>query len=141
MAVPKVRARAEVALNELLRKPERFAAMAAELSNSPSGQHGGNLGQIGRGDTVPEFEHALFRLGPTGLLSELVRSRYGFHIVSLDQRTSGMKIPFEMVKDQIAEHLRAAVEEKAVRKYISILAAQADIQGVDLDAAQYPSLQ
>ncbi|WP_296710255.1 peptidylprolyl isomerase [Rhodoblastus sp.] len=62
-AVPKVRARAEAALNELLRDPERFAAMAAELSNCSSGRHGGNLGQIGPGDVVPEFEQALFRLG------------------------------------------------------------------------------
>src|SRR5215468_5554551 len=55
-----LRARAEQALNELSREPERFAAMAKELSNFPSGKHGGNLGQIGRGDTVPEFERALF---------------------------------------------------------------------------------
>ena len=66
--VPEIRARAEQTLNELLREPERFAAVAAEISNCPSGQQGGNLGQIGRGDTVPEFEKALFRLGPTGLL-------------------------------------------------------------------------
>lgn len=51
--------RAEQALNELSREPERFAAMAQELSNCPSGKHAGNLGQIGRGDSVPEFERAL----------------------------------------------------------------------------------
>lgn len=141
VAVPKIRARAEDALNELLRDPERFASLAAELSNCPSGQHGGNLGQIGRGDTVPEFERALFRLGPTGLMGELVRTRYGFHIVSVDQRIPGAKVPFGSVRERIAERLHAAVEEKAVRQYVSILAAQADIQGVDLDAAQNPLLQ
>lgn len=97
--------------------------------------------QIGRGDTVPEFERALFRLGPTGLLGELVRTRYGFHVVSVDQRIPGAKVPFEIVRDRIAARLHAAVEEKAVRQYISILAAQAHIQGVDLDAAQNPLLQ
>ena len=39
-----------------------------ELSNCPSGQQDGNLGQIGRGETVPEFEHALFRLGASGIV-------------------------------------------------------------------------
>jgi peptidyl-prolyl cis-trans isomerase C len=139
--VPEIRARAEQTLNELLREPERFAAVAAEMSNCSSGQHGGNLGQIGRGDTVPEFEKALFRLGPTGLLRELVRTRHGFHIVAVDQRLLGKKLPFDVVRDSIAERLGAMVEEKALRQYISVLAGQADIQGVDLNGTKIPLVQ
>jgi peptidyl-prolyl cis-trans isomerase C len=56
VSVPEIRARAERTLKELLRDPTRFAAVAAEMSNCPSGQQGGNLGQLGREDTVPEFE-------------------------------------------------------------------------------------
>jgi peptidyl-prolyl cis-trans isomerase C len=139
--VPEIRARAEQALNELLREPERFAAVAAEMSNCPSGQHGGNLGQIGRGDTVPEFEKALFRLGPTGLLRELVRTRHGFHIVAVDQRVPGKRLPFVVVRSEIAERLGAMVEEKALRQYISVLAGQADIQGAELNATPIPLVQ
>jgi peptidyl-prolyl cis-trans isomerase C len=124
-----------------LREPKRFAAVAAEMSNCPSAQQGGNLGQISRGDTVPEFEKALFRLGPTGLLRELVRSRYGFHIVAVDRRVPGAKLPFEVVRDDIAERLGAMVEEKALRQYISVLAGQADIQGADLNATEIPLVQ
>ncbi|MBN8959021.1 MAG: peptidyl-prolyl cis-trans isomerase, partial [Rhizobiales bacterium] len=91
-----VRARAEKTLATLLHEPDRFAALATELSNCPSGQQGGNLGQISRGDTVPEFERALFRLGPSGILRELVKTRYGFHIVAVDQRIPGRTLPFEM---------------------------------------------
>jgi hypothetical protein len=93
-----LRARAERALNELLGEPEGFAAMARELSNCPSGKHGGNLGQIGRGDTVPEFERALFRLGPTGILPEVVKTRYGLHVVAADTRILGNILPFEEAK-------------------------------------------
>jgi len=139
--VPEIRARAEQTLNELLRQPERFAAVAAEMSNCPSGQHGGNLGQIGRGDTVPEFEKALFRLGPTGLLRELVKTRYGFHIIAIDQQIPGAELPFDLVRERIAERLRAAVEEKAIRQYVSVLAGKADIRGADLNAAQTPLVQ
>lgn len=139
--VPEIRARAEEALNQLLREPERFAALAAELSNCPSGQQGGNLGQIGPGDTVPEFEKALFRLAPTGLLRELVKTRYGFHIVTVDERIPGKALPFDMVREKIAEQLSAAVEEKALRQYISILAGQADIQGADLNGTAIPLVQ
>lgn len=139
--IPAIRARAEQALNELLREPGRFSAMAAEMSNCPSGQQGGNLGQIGRGDTVAEFERALFRMGPRGLLRELVKTRYGFHIVAIDQRIPGTRLPFEVARNKIAERLQATVEEKALRQYISILAGAADIQGVDLDETTIPLLQ
>ncbi len=139
--VPHMRARAERTLNELLAEPDRFAALAAELSNCPSGQQGGNLGQIGRGDTVPEFEQALFKLAPPGILRELVKTRYGFHIVAIDRRISGKLVPFETVRERVAERLAAAVEEKALRQYVSVLAGQAEVEGVDLAASASPLVQ
>ena len=125
----------------LLREPERFASIAAEVSNCPSGQQGGNLGQIGYGDTFPEFEKVLFRSGPTGLLPELVRTRYGFHVASVDQRILGEKLPFDVVRDDIAERVTAMVEQKAVRQYITVLAGQAEIHGVDLGGSESPLVQ
>jgi peptidyl-prolyl cis-trans isomerase C len=139
--VPEIRARAEEALNQLLREPDRFDALARELSNCPSGQQGGNLGQIGRGDTVPEFEKVLFKFGASGILRDLVKTRYGFHIVAVDQSIPGRTLPFEAVSAQIAERLRSSVEEKAVRQYISVLAGQAEISGVDLAGTQTPLVQ
>mgnify|MGYP001061242546 CR=1 FL=1 len=139
--VPEIRARAEQTLNALLREPSRFEALAQELSNCPSGQHGGNLGQISRGEMVPEFERAVFRPGPTGMLRDVVKTRFGFHVVSVDRRIAGQKLPFETVREKIAERLRAIVEEKAVRQYVSVLAARAELVGVDLDAAVTPLVQ
>jgi peptidyl-prolyl cis-trans isomerase C len=136
-----LRARAEQALNELSREPERFAAMAKELSNCPSGRHGGNLGQIGRGDTVPEFERALFRLGPSGILPGVVKTRYGFHLVAVDKRIPGNILPFEAVRERVAERLRQSVEARALRQYISVLAGQAEIVGIDLQGATSPLVQ
>ncbi len=140
--IQKIRARAEQALNELLHSTERFAALARELSNCPSGQFGGNLGQIARGDTVPEFEEALFgRTGQTGILPELIKTRYGFHIVAIDQRVPGETLPFNMVRDRIAERLKALVEKRALQQYVAILAGQADIRGADLARAASPLVQ
>jgi peptidyl-prolyl cis-trans isomerase C len=139
--VPEIRARAESTLNALLAAPERLTALAAELSNCPSGQQGGNLGQIGRGDTVPEFEKALFRFGPTGLLPELVKTRYGFHIVAVDQRIPGKKLPFDAVREDIAEFLRAAVEKRALHQYVRLLAGRADIVGANLEGSDAPLIQ
>lgn len=139
--VPEIRKRAEETLNTLLREPDRFEALARELSNCPSGQHGGNLGQIGRGDTVPEFEVALFQFGPPGIARALVRTRYGFHVIAIDKRIPGKKQPFDLVRKRIAEHLRSRVEEKALRQYVSVLAGNAQIVGVDLEAAASPLVQ
>lgn len=139
--VAQVRAKAEETLVELARQPERFAEFAGRLSNCPSGQHGGNLGQISRGETVPEFERELFAPAPTGLLRRLIRTRYGFHIVSIDHRILGGPIPFETVRQKIVERLRDAVQEKALRQYVEILAGQATLIGVDLRAAVTPLVQ
>ena len=121
--------------------PELYAAMAAELSNCPSGEQGGNLGQIGRGDMVPEFEKALFKFGASGILRDLVKTRYGFHIVAIDRRIPGRRLPFDAVREQIAARLRSRVEEKALRQYVSVLAGQAEIEGVQLEASESPLVQ
>ncbi len=136
-----IRARAEEALHELLAEPERFAEMARGLSNCPSGEQGGNLGQIGRGDMVPEFEDALFRIDALGILPHLVKTRFGFHIVSVDRSIPGVDIPFEEVREQIGDTLCAGVEEHALRQYIAILAGRAELVGVEIEAADTPLVQ
>jgi len=139
--VARIRDRAERTLAEVRQHPDRFVALARELSNCPSGRQGGNLGQVGRGDTVPEFEQAIFRPGPIGVLRELIKTRHGFHVVAVDQRISGETLPYEVVREQIAHRLQMSVEEHALKQYISFLAGQAEIQGVDLAAAPTPLVQ
>lgn len=136
-----LRARAESALAELLRAPERFADLAKECSNCPSAALGGNLGQLQRGETVPEFEHALFADTLLGVRRELVRTRYGFHIVAVDHRVAGTPLPFEAVREKIAARLRSQVLERALAQYVSVLAGAADVRGADLAAASTPLVQ
>ena len=140
-SVPEIRGCAERTLSELLAEPDKFAAVARELSNCPAGQQGGNLGQIARGDTVPEFEQAIFRLGATGILRHLVKTRHGFHIVAVDRSIPGERLSFEAVRERISERLKAGVEERALRQYVSILAGQAEIMGVELAGADTPLVQ
>jgi peptidyl-prolyl cis-trans isomerase C len=116
-----IRRKAELTLSELQLDPARFAALAAECSNCPSGAQGGNLGQLGRGDTVPEFERALFEGGSTGLLPRLVATRYGFHIVAVDRREAGRQLPFETVRAQVAARLQRKALERALAQYLQVL--------------------
>jgi peptidyl-prolyl cis-trans isomerase C len=140
-SVNALRAKAELTLAELLKAPDRFEVVARACSNCPSAQHGGNLGQIQRGETVPEFEHALFDGTGTGIRAQLVKTRFGFHIVAVDRRVAGRQLPFEVVRDTIAERLRAGVQKHALEQYVRILAGKADVRGVDLGAASTPLVQ
>ncbi|HTN62733.1 MAG TPA: peptidylprolyl isomerase [Devosia sp.] len=139
--VPQIRERAESTLNILLREPERFEALARELSNCPSGEQGGILGQLGRGDTVPEFEKALFKPGAKGVQRDVVKTRFGFHIIAVDQYIAGDLLPFDLARDRVSVQLRARVEQQALRQYVSLLAGSASIDGVDLVAASTPLVQ
>ena len=136
-----LRAKAELTLSELLRAPDRFEALARECSNCPSAEQGGNLGQIQRGETVPEFERVLFDGTWTGIYGQLVRTRYGFHIVAVDRRVAGCQVPFEAVCDTIVKRLTEQVEKRALEQYVRVLAGQADVHGVDLGATPTPLVQ
>ena len=67
---------------------ERFAELARQHSACPSKEQGGALGQISKGQTVPEFERQLFRL-PAGLCPQPLESRYGFHLVTVTPPPEG----------------------------------------------------
>lgn len=136
-----LRARAEGVLSELLKAPERFEALARECSNCPSAQHGGNLGQLQRSESVPEFDEVVFGGTWTGIHAQLVKTRFGFHIVAVDRRAPGQRAPFEAVREQVAERLRAATLERALAQYVRVLAGRADVRGVDLGAVPTPLVQ
>ncbi|MDH3418601.1 MAG: peptidylprolyl isomerase [Gammaproteobacteria bacterium] len=116
-------AQAEETIAELSTHPERFAALAAERSACPSRDQGGNLGQVGPGQTVSEFEAVLFELEPGQLCPEPVETRYGAHVVKAGRRIAGQTLPFEYVRDRIAGYLEEASWRRAVAQYISLLAS------------------
>ena len=88
-----LRAHADAVLADLLADPSRFAEVARQQSNCPSAALGGNLGQLGRGDTVPEFEKAVFALPAGGLLPQVLQTRHGLHIVRVTRRVEGRRLP------------------------------------------------
>lgn len=124
----------------LAREPERFAGLAKDCSDCPSREVGGSLGQISPGDTTPEFEAALVRLAP-GEISAPVETRYGVHLIRLVRKIEGALLPFETVKDRIAEYLEEHVHRQATAQYISLLVGRADIRGIALDGAATPLVQ
>lgn len=135
------RQRAEVTIAELQEDPNRFAKLAQARSACSSAQDGGRLGQISRGQTAPEFESFLDTLEPGQLCPVPVETRYGLHVVRLDAKEPGRELPFEAVRQQIADYLGQQVWQRAAAQYISILAGQARIEGFDLPGASSPLVQ
>ena len=112
-----LRERAQWVLEQVLAEPACFAALAAEYSNCPSAQVGGNLGQLTRSEVVPEFWQAVAQFPGTGILPKLVESRYGLHVLRVTRRIEGRELPFESVQPQIAARLVERGLQRALRDY------------------------
>jgi len=134
-------ARAEELLDEIGNDPGAFTAMAMTHSACPSRDAGGDLGAIGRGQTVPEFEKALERMEPAKVASRPLETRYGVHLVYLRGREGGEQLPFEAVQAQVAEYMEQHVLRRAVAQYLQRLVGDARIEGLDLDGADTPLVQ
>ncbi len=136
-----LRIKAEEILQETLAHPEQFADLARTYSNCTSSEVGGSLGQLTRGQTVPEFERVIFSLEQGQIAPKLLESRFGLHIVRVERRAEGRTLPFDVIREQLAQYLTEQVRARALKQYLKILVGQANIQGIELGGAQTPLVQ
>jgi peptidyl-prolyl cis-trans isomerase C len=120
---------------------DRFAAAARQWSNCPSGAEGGDLGWLVAEDCAPEFARELFGRIEIGVLPRLVHSRFGLHVVEVLEREAGVAQSFESVRGAVANALRQQAFVTALKQYLQLLAGQAVVEGVELDAADTPLVQ
>lgn len=121
----------------LAREPGRFAGLAAQHSACSSRSIGGLLGQIGPGDTVPEFEAALQGLRPGQITPKPVETRFGLHLIRLDAHARGEVLPFDAVHLRLRDAAIKAAWTRAAREFAADLMAAANVTG--LGAAQVPA--
>jgi peptidyl-prolyl cis-trans isomerase C len=65
---------------------EDFATAAQNHSQCPSGQQGGDLGEFGRGQMVPEFDEAVFN-GEVGKVLGPIKTQFGYHLLEVTERS------------------------------------------------------
>lgn len=74
-------------LRERVLNGEKFSTMALLYSQDPgSASKGGELGFFGKGQMAPEFETASFGLKSKGDISEIIKTKFGYHLIQLIER-------------------------------------------------------
>ncbi len=96
-----------------LKKGANFAELAKKYSQGPSAKNGGELGWFKKGEMVPEFEKAAFSL-KKGEISEPVKTKFGYHIIKVEDIKPGKTKTLKEVKNEIIDKIK---REKVNKKF------------------------
>jgi peptidyl-prolyl cis-trans isomerase C len=95
-----------------------FAALAKENSQDPgSAEKGGDLGCLGKGETVPPFEEAAFA-AEQGEIVGPVETEFGYHVIEVTEIREEQTQPLSEVETQITDQLAATQQEEEFTKWI-----------------------
>jgi len=123
------KARAKAKAEDLLKQIKEgadFAALAKDNSDCPSAAKGGDLSFFGRGQMVPPFDKVAFAM-ETGKISDLVETRFGYHIIKVTERKEAGTTSFEQTKAGLIQQLAQKKQAEMTQKYIDSLKATANI--------------
>src|SRR5438128_5370577 len=111
---------------ERAKKGEDFSALAKQFSEDTTASAGGDLGDFGRGQMVPEFERAAFSLGVGGITAH-VQMQFGLHIIKVTGKQEARERPFEELKEAI----RPVVSTRKAEQKANDLAQQVAVDLVN----------
>ena len=124
----KKEARAKIEdIQKYIQKGDDFAELAKANSSCPSSTNGGDLGFFGRGQMVKPFEDAAFKL-QTGEVSDIVETKFGYHLIKLTDKKEAETQSFEDVKAKIKDWLKQQQIDLKLEKYIEKIRADAKIE-------------
>lgn len=139
------KAKAKTKAEDLLRQIKDgadFATLAKARSDGPSGAKGGDLGFFSRGQMVPAFEKVAFQL-KVGQVSDIVETRFGYHIIRVTDHKDSNVITFEQARDDIINRLTQQKQRELSMQYVESLKAKAKIvypPGKEPRPARQPSI-
>ena len=124
------------------RAGEDFAKMAKEYSEDPGSKDRGGEYKFPRGQMVPEFEAAAFGLA-TNQVSDIVTTRYGYHIIKLLEKVPAQKVPLAKAAPDIKEGLTQQAVQKQLPDYMAKLQKEAKVEILDerLKPVEAPAAQ
>jgi peptidyl-prolyl cis-trans isomerase C len=114
-------------LRRRLLKGEDFVALAREFSEGPTNVRGGDLGYFRRGQMVKPFEETAFAL-KIGELSDVVETRFGFHLIKVTAKKPETTIAYVDVKERLQKYLKNEKVQQEVTVYIEELKTKAKVE-------------
>lgn len=93
-----------------------FEEEALARSTCPSKANGGNLGEFGRGQMVPEFDKAVFEMEVGEITSDPVKTQFGYHLIKLNEKKDAAITPLEEIREELKNVL---LDEKKHQAYES----------------------
>ncbi len=130
------KAQAELVLMQA-KEGKDFAELAKKHSQGPSAPDGGDLGWFTRDQMVPPFAKAAFKL-EEGEISDLVRTRFGFHIIKAEGKKPAGPRPLEEVRDEISKKIRRnRAKDMAVDRAIQVYEQASLSQEFEVEAKKY----
>jgi len=113
---------------EQLARGQDFAVLAMEKSTGPSNVQGGDLGYFTKGQMVPEFEKVALKL-KKGEISEPVKTKFGWHVIKLEDQRQKKAPAFNEVKERIT----AALIQQKAQELVQELRTKAKVEIVDAE--------
>lgn len=104
-----------------------FAQLAGLRSEGPSSTSGGDLGFFTRDKMVTPFSDAAFKL-EAGEVSEPVETRFGWHIIKVEERKPAGTVPFEELEDAILNRLEEMKRRQEIEELVTRLTKTAVIK-------------
>lgn len=104
-----------------------FANLASTMSESGTKDTGGDLGEVAKGDLVPELDKAVFNAAQGSILGP-IETRSAWHIVRVEQRLPSEVPAFESLKDRLRQDASEETFQRDYKAYIDNLRKDAYIQ-------------
>ena len=104
-----------------------FAKAASTLSDSGTKDKGGDLGEVARGELLPDLDKAVFN-ATTGSVIGPIETRSGWHILKVEQRLPSEVPAFESVKDRLRRDASDETFQRDLKAYLDRLRKDAFIQ-------------
>ncbi len=112
----------------LLSMGKDFSELAVRFSVGPCAKMGGSLGEITRGQMMPNFEESLFLLEKPGEISSIVKTDFGFHIIRLDKSKTIKTSPLKDVSATIRRLITDKKEKDLFENYVEDLKKRINIE-------------
>ena len=104
-----------------------FTKFASAVPESVTKEKGGDMGEIARGELLPDLDKAVFN-SQAGLILGPIATKSGWHILKVESRLPSEVPAFESVKDKLRKDVSDETFQRDYKAYIERLRKDAFIQ-------------